>query len=65
MPFTSETARIAGKLGGLKTRQKAESEPGYYARIGRKGGEALATRYGQEHFSRIGSLPRPARRKVK
>lgn len=65
MPFTSDTARIAGRAGGLTTRKRADQEPGYYSRIGKKGGDALVSRYGQEHFSRIGSLPRPARRKMK
>ena len=64
MPFTKETASRYGKLGGLETRRRIESDPTYYSRIGKRGGEKLRETNGREHFSKIGSLPRPGRRKA-
>lgn len=50
--FTSETAREAGRKGGLAHSAHATRDD--YSEYGRKGGETTKRRHGTEHYSRIG-----------
>jgi len=46
------TRAEAGRLGGLKTKQR--HGPDHYRRAGRLGAKALLAKYGPEHFRQIG-----------
>ncbi|MER3395850.1 MAG: hypothetical protein C4318_00055 [Acidimicrobiia bacterium] len=60
------TRAEAGRLGGLKTRERYGSQ--HYKAIGRqggaKGGAVTKEKYGSDHYKRIGSL-RGKRKKSK
>ncbi len=49
MAFTSESARIAGKKGGLKTKERLKDDPDYYRRTGYDGGMAMKKKYGHKY----------------
>ncbi len=50
------TVSEAGRRGGLKIKRTYGLRPGYYASIGRKGGEATKKKHGLGFYSAIGKL---------
>lgn len=50
------TVSEAGRLGGLKIKQTYGEHAGYYASIGRKGGEATKKKHGLKFYADIGKL---------